>query len=398
MSLCVSFYLDGNIYVYADSRVSAYENGKSYYVHDDYNKLRLVGDKVIFTSGELDICNRLYAAINERSTVAEIAEAARQSYADFKRANPDYDGGKYGIEFGAYVHAIEDGVPVYYQLRYIDDFKVERQVPNNQELLAVAGRSEEALAYIAKLIGRNVPIDKAILRTYEHLANEFIGGNLVRYTVMPGGVERLVRPIRDTKPLRMWSVRGASLHADMYGNVVARKITLTGTVENSSINTSTITAAVINGGQINGAQITGGSITSNTDIDITRDIRVGNNIYLGLTGQITDRRIAFVDPSIYEAYLSFTGSSRELKLRGANDVRIDAGLDLFLKGGYVVLQPSFGAHIGNTSPSNRIVVASELSTKANVSEAAYNMTYDSSTKNLKLWTREGSLLAQVTLS
>ncbi|CAM4377088.1 hypothetical protein U9M73_13170 [Paenibacillus phoenicis] len=263
----------------------------------------------------------------------------------------------------------------------------------------MAGRSEEALTYIAKLAGKGVPIDDAIMRTYEHLANEFIGGKLVRYTVSPGAVERLVRPIRDTKPLRMWPVKGASLHADMQGNVIARKITLTGTVENSTINTSTINAGTINGGTINGAQIIGGSIRSNTDIDITRDIRVGNNIYLGLTGQITDRRIAFVDPSIYEAYLSFTGSSRELKLRGANDVRIDAGLNAVIKAGFdVILQPSFGAYVGNTSAGNRIVVASELSTKANVSEAAYNMTYDSSTKNLKLWTREGSLLAQVTLS
>jgi hypothetical protein len=245
LSLCVSFFLDGNIYVYADSRVSAYTDGRSYYVHDNYNKLREVGDKVVFTSGELEICDNLFAAIDERSTVDDIAEAARKVYNDFKRANPDYDGGKYGIEFGAYVHAIEDGVPVYYQLRYIDDFKVERRVPNNQELFAVAGRSEEALAYIAKLARKGVPIDDAIMRTYEHLANEFIGGKLVRYTVSPGAVERLVRPIRDTKPLRMWPVRGASLHADMQGNVVARKITLTGTVENSDIVSGTITGALI---------------------------------------------------------------------------------------------------------------------------------------------------------
>lgn len=401
LSLCVSFYLNGNIYVFADTRVSAYKNGRSYYVHDNYNKLRQVGDKVVFTSGELDICDNLFAAINERSTVEDIAEAARKAYNDFKRANPDYDVGKFGIEFGAYVHAIEDGVPVYYQLRYIDDFKVERHVPNNQELFAVAARSEEALAHIAKLAGRNIPIDTAIMRTYERLANEVIGGKLVRYTIMPNAIERLVRPIRDGKPLRMWPIKGASLHADMQGNVVARKITLTGTIENSSINTSTITAAVINGGQINGAQITGGSITSNTDIDITRDIRVGNNIYLGLTGQTNDRRIEFVDSGPYRSYIGFTNATKQLEVYAANDIRINSGLNVSLNAAYDVYVNAnrviipFNAYLGTASSSNRLVMQADLGGKANVADAGYNLTFDTNTRNLKMYNRYGDLMAQV---
>ncbi|WP_110930597.1 hypothetical protein [Paenibacillus bouchesdurhonensis] len=250
MSLCVSFYLDGSIYAYADTRVSACKNGVSYHVHDEYNKLRQVGNKVIFTSGELEICDSLFAAIDERSTVADIADAARKSYTEFKSANPHYDGGKFGIEFGAYVHVIEDGTPAYYQLRYIDDFKIDRQVPNNQEIFAVAGRSQEALASIDKLLQRGIPVDRAILRAYERLTNETIGGNLVRYTVTPSDIKSHIRPIRESRPLRKWPANGAGLHADMQGNVIARKITLTGQIENSSMQSSNITGGTITGALI----------------------------------------------------------------------------------------------------------------------------------------------------
>ncbi|MFD2414187.1 hypothetical protein, partial [Paenibacillus rhizoplanae] len=70
----------------------------------------------------------------------------------------------------------------------------------------------------------------------------------------------------------------------------------------------------------------------------------------------------FVDPGIYEAYVSFAGSgSKELRMRGANDVRIDAGLNAVVAGAFdVILDPGFGAYVGSASPGNRIVTAAEL--------------------------------------
>ncbi|MFD2413562.1 hypothetical protein, partial [Paenibacillus rhizoplanae] len=86
----------------------------------------------------------------------------------------------------------------------------------------------------------------------------------------------------------------------------------------------------------------------------------------------------FVDPGIYEAYVSFAGSgSKELRMRGANDVRIDAGLNAVVRGAFdVILEPGFDAYIGSASPGNRIVTAAELDAiwaalagKANVSHS-----------------------------
>ncbi|MGG6309992.1 hypothetical protein [Paenibacillus macerans] len=399
MSLCVSFYLNGNIYVFADTRVSAYKNGRSYYVHDNYNKLREVGDKVVFTSGELEICENLFAVINERSTVEDIAEAARKAYNDFKRANPDYDGGKFGIEFGAYVHAIEDGVPVYYQLRYIDDFKIERQVPNNQELFAVAARSEEALAHIAKLAGRNIPIDTAILRTYERLANEVIGGNLVRYTVKPGGVECVVRPIRDTKPLRMWPIKGASLHADMYGNVVARKITLTGQIEQSNIVGGTITGALLRTAE-SGARFEASSTGWRTYDSSNRQ-----RISIDINNQYGMSAISFAR-SDGSALGYINGGDSLFQITSLSDIMIAAPGRTITMQGYTRFNDGveFDGGVSGISISSVSGLQSQLNTinskLANVpslSETATNMNFDPTTRNLKLYSATGATLATVNI-
>lgn len=103
---------------------------------------------------------------------------------------------------------------------------------------------------------------------------------------------------------------------DMEGNVVARKITLTGTI--------------------------------------------GNNLYMGLIGEENDRRIEFVNSSGYQAYISYVSSdnSHLLKIRAGNDIRIDSGLYLSLTGMVITLNGD--SYIGSNLPGNRIVTASEL--------------------------------------
>lgn len=143
----------------------------------------------------------------------------------------------------------------------------------------------------------------------------------------------------------------APFRVNMQGDVIARSIKLTGEVKDSEVIASVIRAS----------QIIGGSISSDTDIDVTRDARIGNNLFMGLAGSTTDRRIEFVDPNIYEAFISFAGGTKELKIRAGNDIRIDTSLDLFLKGDRIMLQPgSGGAYIGSSTSENRIVVGSEM--------------------------------------
>ena len=53
-----------------------------------------------------------------------------------------------------------------------------------------------------------------------------------------------------------------------------------GTIKGASISGNTISGNTISGGTISGASISGGSITSGTNINVSTDLKVGNNIYL----------------------------------------------------------------------------------------------------------------------
>lgn len=166
---------------------------------------------------------------------------------------------------------------------------------------------------------------------------------------------------------------GSNFSVDESGHMIAEGAEFSG-----DITASTITGSDIIGGT--------GTITSNTDINISRDIRVGNNIFLGLPGQTNDRRIEFVDSGPYRSYIGFTNTSKQLELYAGNDIRIRSGLDVFIDALSATL-PSY-SYLGSSSSDNRIVSASE---------AAYNMTFDPNTRNLKLWSRSGDLLAQVNI-
>ena len=90
--------------------------------------------------------------------------------------------------------------------------------------------------------------------------------------------------------------------------IQARRINLVGAVSvlsDLSGNLGTITA-----GEIRGVNIVGGSITSNTDIDVTSDVRVGNNVYVGQRGT---------------GYIRFPGGVISGKVSGAGEeIRISA--------------------------------------------------------------------------
>ncbi|MNI80923.1 hypothetical protein D3C73_1374930 [compost metagenome] len=116
---------------------------------------------------------------------------------------------------------------------------------------------------------------------------------------------------------------------------------------------------------------------------------------MGLAGAVNDRRIEFVNGGGYEAYLAYSNSTSELKIRAGNDIRIDSGLYVTLSGMAIVLYGD--SYVGNPISSNRIVVASELANKADASAAAYNLAFDTTTRNLKMYSKTGALLATVNI-
>ncbi|MCL6605627.1 MAG: phage tail protein [Paenibacillus sp.] len=211
----------------------------------------------------------------------------------------------------------------------------------------------------------------------------------------------------------------APFRVDMAGNLLANKLTASSAVINgstfgggaiigSSINVGsgkfTVTSAGVmtaeDGhfkGVITSSIITGGNITSDTDINVTKDARIGSNLYMGISGSLGDRRIEFVNNGGYQAYMSYTTSdnSNELKIRAGNDIRIDSGLYLILSGLAITLNGE--SYVGTPVSSNRIVVASEMAAKADRTITATNMSFDPTSRNLKLFSATGAQLAIVNI-
>lgn len=174
--------------------------------------------------------------------------------------------------------------------------------------------------------------------------------------------------------------------------------------EGNAVFSGKITASTINGGVINGASITGGSITSDTDINVTANARIGENLYMGIIGSLGDRKIEFVDSGIYSAFISFANASKELMIRGSNDVRISSGLymtleamqidmngDVNVNGSPIVTTPQLDPIFTELDNVNSLATVTRYS-------SAVNMSYDSGTKNLKLFNAFGTQIAIVNLA
>lgn len=87
------------------------------------------------------------------------------------------------------------------------------------------------------------------------------------------------------------------------GSISASNVDLTGVINATSgtfkgtITGSTISGNTISGGTISGASITGGSITSGTTINVTTDLKVGNNIYLNQN--VNSTKYIYFTPNTY---------------------------------------------------------------------------------------------------
>ena len=96
-------------------------------------------------------------------------------------------------------------------------------------------------------------------------------------------------------------------------NMTTGKAILSDGEFSGKITASTIFGTSISGGTISGASITGGSITSDTTINVTTDLKVGNNIHLGSPADGVKKYIYFNNAS----NIRFDGGS----------VMIDSGKD-----------------------------------------------------------------------
>ncbi|MFC6652077.1 hypothetical protein [Paenibacillus rhizoplanae] len=360
----------------ADSAISTVIDGAAYRVQDDYKKLHIVDGALVFLSGDANLSEwtiRKYKRSNEKGA-AVLQRIMREEYAKYSSIRPQIAELKDYVGLFGFICQVESGKIAGYLINSANKFEIERcEAPASNSVTVTAGVNEKiAQSMLTESYAAGVGALQAYAHIFDTLASEKIGGKADVYLMDRAGIRKIhTHTIKEPQLKRVDRrfVRSAAV-LDKQIQALMLDAVITGSHINVGGGTFTVdgttghmrTTSGEFSGAITASSITGGSITADTSINVTQDARIGNNLYMGLAGAVNDRKIQFVDPGIYEAYVSFAGSgSKELRMRGANDVRIDAGLNAVVAGAFdVILDPGFGAYVGSASPGNRIVTAAEL--------------------------------------
>lgn len=184
------------------------------------------------------------------------------------------------------------------------------------------------------------------------------------------------------------------------GSVFAADGTFTGTINAKS---GTFEGPIYSSGEIIGGVITGALIrTSNKNVYPRAEMSNTENMFSVWSSpnkgiQLNAFRsggavLEFIDDSSTASMSFSNGTGLQLLAVGGEDIELSAR-DIDLKASRYINIHDWSDLRNYYNDSLQDV----LDGKALVSESAYNMTYDVSTRNLKLWSRTGSLLSQVNI-
>lgn len=151
------------------------------------------------------------------------------------------------------------------------------------------------------------------------------------------------------------------------GKLVATNATITGKISGSTIS----------GGTISGVSITGGSITSGTSINVTTDLKVGNNIYVGSYNDRNTQKNIYLNDKFYiysrnnmlalgvyngdyfegKLYINAAGECNvkgpKINVIGGNNITLSSGYNVVMvngKGGEASFWSDDGAYGGYFTP------------------------------------------------
>jgi hypothetical protein len=320
MSLCVSAFIDNNIYVWSDGRICTKSGETDYIVKDDYSKARVIGKRIVFLSGMLDIAESVFRKLSAQNSIEEIQQVARECYSKFKAANenkPAYKALEHGIELGVLIHEFENGVPRYIQMVYNTDFEIDVTVPSNLEFFSFGAHSKEVLPVLIAKVNAGIEVSDAVEESYAKVADIHVGGRLQGSRMSIDNIAHSTAWIRDKQAYPIWKGRRSPLLADHFGNATMNKLTA---------NTAQINSSDFNNGSIVGSSINVGNGQFTVD--------TAGNMYAGkgtFRGDIT------TGSTITGALLRTAASGRRMEVdaqglrtydaNGTNRIRINTGSD-----------------------------------------------------------------------
>ncbi|GGG82020.1 hypothetical protein [Paenibacillus radicis (ex Gao et al. 2016)] len=346
MSLCFSYFDDDKIFVASDSRVSITVNGKHYFVTDKYKKIRKIGDKVIFFSGDVELAERMFNRINEKSSLKSIEHNVQKTFTETKKKQPKDDTG-----FVIKILMMKLGKPAYYFINS-EDLLLTKQDSSKGKIYAMGANQEEALAYCLEIKGQYEGIEEAILKSYEYVADEAIGGTLHCFIISKDGIMEGQAVINDSRPLRTYEGRAFPYHCDLRGNLIATNVNLSGNMNmtggsiswanvgkptysasevgalaSSSPKLTNITSTGVYTGEITADQIRAGKITASqidtTNLSVARLYQNGSpNNYVVLGGQYGDLELYYQGSNYFTVYNDI--DSVTLKHRDRGHLRLSS--------------------------------------------------------------------------
>ncbi|RAI96862.1 hypothetical protein DET54_106220 [Paenibacillus pabuli] len=315
MSLCVSAFIEGSFYIWADGRICAQAEGTNYLVTDEYSKVRVFGKRVVFATGMLEIAESVFGLIKEDSSIEDIQRVARECYSTFKAANendPLYQALEHGIELGVIVHEFDEGVPRYIQMVYDTDFDIRVTQPSNLDFFSFGAHSDDILPILIAKVNAGVEVSSAVEQSYAEIADASVGGRLQGFRFSNETLAHSNVWINDKTAYSMWKGNRLPCLADMQGNAVMNKLTA-------------------NSAQINSSDFNNGAIVGSS-------INVGNGKFkVDTAGNMYTEGSTTVGGTITGSLIRTAASGRRVELdtqglrsydtAGVNRIRINTGSD-----------------------------------------------------------------------
>ncbi|WP_336772654.1 hypothetical protein [Paenibacillus sp. MMO-58] len=230
MSLCFSYFEESSVFVAADSRVAVKVKGSYYFVTDEYKKIRRIRDKVIFYSGnDVEFAEMLFEKFHESHSIHSIYNLVKKMNKDHStKYREKYD---VELEFVIQILTMERGKPALYFINS-KDLKLEKKDSGKGQLYAIGAKQNEALSYCLEIKEKFEGINEAIIRSFEHVADETIGGILNCFIISNEGIREGKAVIKDSRTLRKCeNVHFPySYHCDLRGNLTAHNANISGNI------------------------------------------------------------------------------------------------------------------------------------------------------------------------
>lgn len=360
MSLCIFMQQYGQIILGADTAIThTTTEGEKCRDSIGMEKIFQVGKYLLFACGSVTVVNDVVDQFRSEKnpTVSSLQRIIR------KRCRGDSTISVVLFEMD------NNGRTISYSLNSETDFKLERRngVSNFTHLVSGGLQSDRALelAIASNKVGIHDP-KILIKRVFESIAGTDVGGELTLYLMDVNGIELLSKN-KIKEMVKYPIVDLSSCHGSLTG----------GTITGALLRTS-----------IGGARVeldeNGWRTFDNND---TQRISINANDLYGMSA------IQWAGTSGSNVG-TINGANSLFSIMSPTDILIaSTGGDITIQGGVNFT----GGSVTGLTTGSIAGLGATLNAKADADEAGYNLTFDSGTRNLKMYTRGGSLLAQVNI-